>query len=400
MKTPLVSIIIVMAFSTVFAQNKNKHTVPKIITLTLKLDKKNDVVVTPAKLKYDKHLAYSFTVDDGYRSAYACAYPLFNGGTISPPLPDEWQNDQGGDGTYSEGLFFSDGCNNKIPFKLSLAINAGALTATPANRGHMSWPEVKQLYEAGWDLLNHGHYHRTKHGTNFHVEVIDNTNSVKKQLDFTMSQFVVPGGESDPGYEHEYEKYAFGEHHFAVASYKGAGPLITVDKAVNLDQMIYARHFLQNGKEDHDLQLSKTNLVTLDSIMKLPQPIWYNEFTHGVGNSNLWGLSMFFPEFKYYMTSIANKYGIKGSDNIWMAPWQEVYEYIWLRDRVKVNYKQKGKDILVTLEVPQIPESFRYRTISLKVDSASNFETTTDSASLHITTDGKTTHKLINIVMN
>lgn len=86
--------------------------------------------------------------------------------------------------------------------------------------------------------------------------------------------------------------------------------------------MIYERTFVQSSKDTIGFKTMDRFLVKFDSVAKLSDPIWYNEFTHGVGNSNLWNLSMRFMDFKYYMTAIANKYGTNGNDLIWMAPWQ------------------------------------------------------------------------------
>lgn len=371
-----------------------------LISFKIKLKSAQKVKIKTAPLKYNKHLAYSFTLDDGYRSAYLTAFPLLNGGKISAPAISEWKNDQGGDGTNSKGLFYSDGLGNKIPFKLALAINGGAIGDAPQNRGHLSWAEVKEMYDAGWDILNHGFHHATKHGTNFLTEVTENTTSIQKNLGFTMSQFVVPGGESDPGYQLEYERDALANGSFSVASYVGAGPVIKVDQKVNLDKMIYARTFVQSSKDTITFKTMDSFLATFDSVAKLPNPIWYNEFTHGVGNGDLWNLSMRFPDFQYYMTTIANKYGSTGNDSIWMAPWQEVYEYIWLRDKVKINYEQKDKEVLVTIELPEIPKTFRYRAISLIVDTKSKFEIESKESNIAISSDGKTTHKLINLQFN
>lgn len=310
---------------------------------------------------------------------------------------NEWKKDQGGDGTISKGLFYSDGLGNKIPFKLGLAINGGAIGDLPVNRGHLSWVEVKELYGAGWDILNHGFHHATKHGTNFLTEVTENTVSVKQNLGFTMSHFVVPGGESDPGYHLEYEKDALANGSFSVASYAGAGPVIKVDNKVILEKMIYARIFVQSSKDTIGFKTMDRFLTTFDSVAKLSGPVWYNEFTHGVGNSNLWNLSMRFPDFKYYMTTIANKYGVKGDDSIWMASWQEVYEYIWLRDRIKIHFEQSNKEGIVTIELPEIPDNFRYHDISLAVETVSKFEIESNSTEVVISSDGKTKHKLINI---
>ena len=92
---------------------------PITISFKIKLKSANKIKAAISPLKYNKHLAYSFTLDDGYRSAYLTAFPLLNGGKISNPDKNEWKIDQGGDGTTSEGLFYSDGMGNKIPFKWS-----------------------------------------------------------------------------------------------------------------------------------------------------------------------------------------------------------------------------------------------------------------------------------------
>lgn len=366
----------------------------KTISFKIKLKSTDKIKIAVSPLKYNKHFAYSFTLDDGYRSAYLTAFPLLNGGKISSSSINEWKIDQGGDGTISEGLFYSDGMGNKIPFKLGLAINGASIGDLPKNRGHLSWSEVKEMYNAGWDILNHSFHHFTKPGTNFLTEVTENTASVKQNLDFTMSHFVVPGGEGDPNYRYEYEKNALANGHLSVASYTGVGPILKVDSKIDLDKMITARTFVLSSKDTTTFKTMDRFLKTVDSIAKLPNPIWYNEFTHGTGNGNLWNLSMRFPEFKYYMTTLQNKYGLKGNDSIWMAPWQEVYEYIWLRDRIKINFKQKNKEVIVTIQLPDIPEIFRNRDISLNVETSSRFEIESNKE-LSIKDDGKSNHKLI-----
>ncbi|TDW44355.1 polysaccharide deacetylase [Flavobacterium sp. 270] len=367
-----------------------------IISFKIKLKSNEKITIKPSSLKFNKHFAYSFTLDDGYRSAYLTAFPLLNGGKISASNNNEWKIDQGGDGTNSSGLFYSDGLGNKIPFKLGLAINGASLNNSP-KRGHLSWAETKEMYNAGWDILNHGFHHATKHGTNYLTEVTENTTSIKQNLGFTISHFVVPGGDGDEKYYLEYEKDALDKGHFSVASYYGKGPVYKVNSKMDLDKLISARTFVQSSKDTTSFKTMDKFLKTIDSIVKQPDPVWFNEFTHGTGNTNLWNLSMRFPDFKYYMTTIANKYGVKGSDSVWMAPWQEVYEYLWLRDRIKVSYEQINNNVTVKIELPKIPENFRHRAISLKVETPSKFETESNSSELKISSDGKTKHSLINI---
>lgn len=176
-----------------------------VVYIKLHLQKPGKLSAEAARLKYNKHTAFSFTLDDGYRSAFTCAYPLLNGGMVSPSIPDEYHNNSGGDGQYSPGLFYSDGCGKQIPFKLAVALNAGIVYDHPENRARLSWPEVTQLYQSGWDILNHGYHHLSKHGTDYNSEVLQNIKTVQDKLGFTMTQFVVPGGDHDPGYEHLYE---------------------------------------------------------------------------------------------------------------------------------------------------------------------------------------------------
>ena len=367
----------------------------QVVTLQLKLASYSRFTVIPAPLRYNKHMAFSFTLDDGYRSAFSCAFPLLNGGKVADPIPDEYHSDSGGDGQKSKGLFYTDGCGNKIQFKLAVALNAGIVYDHPDSRARLSWPEIKTLYNAGWDILNHGFHHLSKHGTDYNQEVLENIESVKQNLGFTMSQFVVPGGEHDAGYEHDYEKDAFKAGTFSVASYAGTGPLINVDTPVNLTRMIYARDLLSSNNETVNFKAIDKQLAKMDSMMKIPARIWYNAFTHNVGNGNLWSISLIYPEFKYLMTGLANKYGIQGDDDLWMAPWQQVYEYIWLRDRITVSVKQHGRNVTIELKIPRIPESFRHRDISLHALTSSRFFV--KKSSIIISDNGNFRHNLINI---
>lgn len=367
------------------------------ILIKLELNTSSVIKIEKAPLKYNKQMAFSFTLDDGYRSAFLCAYPLLNGGKVSSSFTDEWGQDEGGDGGLSKGLHFSDGCGNAVPFRMGIAINASSLRDTPANRGNLSWQEVKTLYRSGWDLLNHSYQHSTKHGTAYESEVVRNTEAVEQQLGFRMTQFVVPGGESDPGYDMEYAKAAFKNGILAVATTSGPGPVIRVDSPVDLDRLIFQRAFVKSNPDDGHYLLMNQHLRRIDSLIERPERLWYNEFSHGTGNSNLWGISLIYKDFKYYMTSLAKKHGQTGTDKLWMAPWQEVCEYIWLRDRVKINTVQKGKSAAISIDLPEVPPGFRYKDLSLIVRSASGFRVLPNSAGCRISSNGAGDHNLINI---
>ncbi len=381
-----------LAFSGLAQTNQGTKTVQ----IRLKLQSDAAISINKAAFKYNKHTAFSFTLDDGYRSAFLCGYPLLNGGKISPPFTEEWGHDEGGDGSSSKGLYYSDGCGKPIAYKMAVAINGASLKQIPANRGNLSWAEVHTLYQSGWDILNHSYRHSTKHGTDYEDEVVQNNAIVTEKLGFHMTQFVVPGGESDPGYDMEYAKAAFKNGIRAVATTSGAGPAIDVSQPLNLDAMIYNRSFIKSeaGKGQEVIDQSLQNI---QALTKKAEPIWYNQFSHGVGNTNLWGISLVFKDFKYYMTTLAKTHGIEGADDLWMAPWQEVYEYLWLRDRIQVKTRKKGLEVFIELSIPAIPDNFRYRSISLAVGTPSKFSIITGNKNLKINANGSGKHDLINI---
>ena len=78
MKIPQPSIrtfllILILISNSAFASDlvfKTDSSKSRMITFKLKLKSDEKVKIQPSALKFNKHLAYSFTVDDGYRSAY------------------------------------------------------------------------------------------------------------------------------------------------------------------------------------------------------------------------------------------------------------------------------------------------------------------------------------------
>ena len=91
---------------------------------------------TPAPLKYNKDLAFSFTLDDGLVSAMRVVLPYFMGGRVSPSYVDEWGYDQGGDGRIYPGLYFTDGCGHRRSFHAAVAVNGRNVAAE--GRAHVT----------------------------------------------------------------------------------------------------------------------------------------------------------------------------------------------------------------------------------------------------------------------
>lgn len=81
--------IVFVSFASFSNEIKSDSTKSKTISFKIKLKSAAKVDIIPSPLKYNKHFAYSFTLDDGYRSAYLTAFPLLNGGKISASNTNE-----------------------------------------------------------------------------------------------------------------------------------------------------------------------------------------------------------------------------------------------------------------------------------------------------------------------
>ena len=61
---------------------------------------------------------------------------------------------------------------------------------------------------------------------------------------------------------------------------------------------------------------------------------WFSDYGHKVGNSGEPFIGITIDDFRDYMIYLEDTYGRDGSDRIWVAPVQEVYEYILVRDQI------------------------------------------------------------------
>lgn len=60
-------------------------------------------------------------------------------------------------------------------------------------------------------------------------------------------------------------------------------------------------------------------------------------------------------------------YGKAGSDALWVASWDEVYEYVAMREGARIRKDTEGRTVTFEIEMP-VDESFWFRDISLLVD--------------------------------
>ncbi|MRG45189.1 polysaccharide deacetylase family protein [Chitinophaga sp. SYP-B3965] len=312
------------------------------ITVTLDASAKN-AKVSIAPLRYDKRFACSFTLDDGLVSAARVALPYFNGGQVAAPFKDKWDFDEGGDGAYHPGLYYTDGCGNALSFKAAVAINARSVS-----EDNLSWNDLKLITQAGWDVLNHSYTHATGKEVKAAWEVSENTRTVQQRLQTNMQQFVIPGGKDDHLSAPLYANAAFEQGLQVVHS--GQYPDYWIEPATRTDwnRLRVGRLFL-NSKMGQQVLMDSV-FRGIKEHLSTGKYFWLNTFTHSVGNDDLWNISYRFADFTAFFNRLAASYGKEGEDNIWFAPPEAVHAYEAIRRVVKPVVTRSGNKLVITFD--------------------------------------------------
>ena len=321
------------------------------ITITVTFDSilSDTPTINLAKLRFNKDFAYSLSLDDGSAWEYNVTFPLLNGG-MTP------------NGEMNNGFFYTDGCGNDEVFRAGVAINGFWILDEPYGNNFMTWDEVRTLYQSDWDIINHSFSHCSD-SCDYIPEVIDNVNIVEDRIGFKMTQFAVPSGDNEG-----YRLPAFDNGMLAVYDQFFPTPFkfgIQVDQSIDLDSFEMHRNTLENELLPYG--------EDIDSVATLSQNgnhFWFNEYAHRVGYPTDPFIYVNADDFKNYMTHIENNFGRFGSDNVWFAPPQEVFEYIQLRDLIEIdNIQLNGNQLTFEISTDQVPTHLRRNSLSLLLDS-------------------------------
>jgi Secretion system C-terminal sorting domain/Polysaccharide deacetylase len=341
--------------------------------------------VSKAALRYDKDFAYSFTLDDGTADAFTHAFPLLQGGVIK-----DFES------AFSP-LYYTDGCGNDIVFKAGIAWNSansqGVDTHTGDVKGYLTWGQLDTLYNAGWDVFNHSFSHKSQwiapmSTSDYANEILRNQLAVREKTakKLEMPVFVVPSG--DAGYQDIAlqlgNKVVFDQS----GNVSGMGGL-QVDDNLNLTgQKIHRQNIVES--------LSWMN--QLEKVVEKSRNgghYWYNEFAHRV---NIFEFSSFnFFSFKNQMEKIANNWGKKGTDQVWMAPLQEVFEYLVLRQTAQFKTTVSNQKMDIQFDLSQVPTWLRRKTLTIKINATNNFSRVEASTGIKKTFRGSGNSKIINL---
>ena len=357
------------------------------IDLVLKFaSKPANISVTKATLKYDKDFAFSLSLDDGLADAYSNAFHFMNGGVVE------------GNGQSYPGLFYSDGCGNPVPFKGALgwySVNSSYQDIHINTPGYVTWTRLSEMYQAGWDVMNHSYSHDYGAGTDYAFEIAENQQKIMEKTGIKTSHFVIPSGDLN------YIPFAFSAGNKAVYAYKsdfmGSPKGILVNGSLNTAEPKIYRRLL------FDPNFTAANISTLvDELAALGssgQHYWLNDFTHRVHFGTV-SASLRFEVFSAYLQHIANQYGIQGDDRVWAASSQEVYEYLVLRDITPIYQEWAGNDLHIRLDISGIPEDFRRQEWTLVVGTDEPYTVETANPAVQITWTGNPVKSVVNIVRN
>jgi hypothetical protein len=330
--------------------------------LTLNLGFSSDpgsIQITMATLKYNKDFALSFTFDDALIDAYTNAYPLLHGGTVL------------GNGLIYPGLFYTDGCGNPISFRGAIAwfsVNSSYKDIHTVTPGYITWDQLKELYNNGWDVINHSYSHDYGTGTDYMFEVTENQKVILEKTGILVNQFAIPSGDLN------YVPFAFQAGNLSLYSNKsnflGFPAGINVSEPFTYTEPKIYRRFL------YDDSYNATNVDSLAKVVAAQgaagKHVWLNDFTHRIHFTTISG-SLRFETFAAYMQSIADKFGKNGTDKIWMAPAPEVFEYLTLRQSTKFTQERSGNDIILKIDTAGLPADYRRYEWSFVVNTDKTF---------------------------
>lgn len=313
--------------------------------------------VIPA-LKYDKHFAFTLTVDDAMVNAWSRIFPLIH---------RKWIDDKeffhlGCTPTTgfvpSTALAMTDGCGNERRFGFGVALwptltdnwhPEGRMLerSTSFYNPYITWEELRRMLDFGVAV----HFH--------------NVNETKYAK--TDPEQIVQGLADD--YERTFLKLGRRMKVLALPD----GNRFYIEAIKSFPQIEFARSSLSRNRiylnDCGSLRGGDTcgGQTTSDISMKLA------ELAEQAASDNpYWvALTVHRPKKEYMdmLTQICNLYGASGADNIWAASWDEIYEYQELRYSSTVEKSVSGQTVVFEVTVPQ-RSNFYYHELSFLITGA------------------------------
>ncbi len=297
------------------------------------------VTVEKTPLKYNKDFAMSFQQDDAHVDIYNTVYPLFEG-----------------NGT-TGGLYYTDGCGNSITFKMTSDIyifnsyNVDLLEPGPYHvPDYLTWPQLKELYKKGWGVANHGVSDPITGHADYDIQRTQSYARRKLGDSLYIKVFVQPN---------QGDAFAVPCENNNYNGFLGQG----MADGLNNDG---------NGVDVDDssvdwLAMNKINREFDGSGYKNKADQLYELSKQGAHRWLPWGWhTNFTPAFVSELGQIYYAYGELGLDNIWVAPDEEILDYLAVKQAVTVNQEIYSNKIKLTFS-GDVPSDRRFYAMTLKL---------------------------------
>lgn len=315
----------------------------------------DEINLSIAPLKFNKHIAFTYTVDDTEEGAYARVWRRIN---------KKWMDQieffhKGVERTTGyvplNTLSMGDGCGNERRFGFGVAIwptlrddyhPNGRISdaSTSIYNIYVTWEELELILDFGGSVYFHN---------------VDET-----KYDKTNPNQILQGFEDD--YQKTYDKLKRRMKVLALAD--GNESYLTA--ARQYDKIEFMRNSLSRNliylSECDDLYKKETyggrvaqgvedKLAELDEQAEAAKPYWVAITSHRVG-----------LDMVRMLETVYEKYGKAGKDNIWAASWDEVYEYTTMREKSQINKSVNGNTVTFEVTVPT-PDNYYYKELSFLV---------------------------------
>lgn len=312
-----------------------------------------------APLKYDKHFAFSYTADDSRVGAYALVWRRIHRKWIDDKANFHCNTTPTTGSVPAYTLAMTDGCGNERRFGFGAAIGAtngnsyspdGFITDANPNSNYLSWADLREMMALGGFAV---YYH------NVNQQIYDESSpasiregyevdrqKVLRELGVEMKTLALPDG-----------KAAYIE---AAESYD---PITFIRTSINRPgeytlpkiHLATAGSLYKQQTYDGILREVPTKLTELADQAASTDPYWVSLTSHTPST-----------ELIDLLVTIHDTYGKGGADNLWVASYDEVYEYQEWRTTAAIRKQAEGRTVTFEVTLPAHPE-FMFRELSLLV---------------------------------
>lgn len=310
-----------------------------------------------APLKYDKHFAFTYTVDDASETAWSRIFPLIHRKWIDEKEFFHLGNTPTTGYIPEHTLSMTDGCGNDRRFGFGVGItptfrnfyNGEAhnprMQETSKNSMYVTWEELRLMLDFGCSV----HFHNvdeTKYNKTDPIQILqgleDDYNKVIEKLGYKMKVLALPDG---------LQSYLDASRSFKNIEFIRSSLSNNLIRLKSCGGLLNKETYGGDHTSDITLKLGE-----LAKQAAATDPYWV-------------GMTVHRPDAKYMamLTEVYKLYGKAGADNIWAASWDEVYEYQELRYGSTINKSVEGQTVTFEITLPDRPD-FTFRDLSFIVD--------------------------------